>query len=267
VTLVRDGVNTLLRRQHNHEHGIILDWLTPINYGTQLSDYLARREPGTGEWLQQSKEFQAWLGTGKQTLFCPGVPGAGKTILTSIVINHLIDRFSTDPSIRIVYLYCNFKQQVKADDLLASLLKQLSQERSSLPDTVKALYECHKSKGTRPLCDEISRALRSVAAMYSRVFIVIDGLDEYQANVRSKVLSEVFNLRDEFRANLFATSRFIPEIGDKFDGSTLLEIRATEHDMRRYLDSHIAELTSSVDLSSELQEEITTGIIKAVDGM
>jgi hypothetical protein len=45
-----------------------------------------------------------------------------------------------------------------AEDLLASLLKQLTQEQSSLPDSVKALYDQHRDKRTRPSFDEISRA-------------------------------------------------------------------------------------------------------------
>src|SRR5438105_551348 len=56
----------------------ILDWLTPVDYGPQQTDHIRRRQPGTGQWLLDSPEFQTWLKTVKQTLFCPGIPGAGK---------------------------------------------------------------------------------------------------------------------------------------------------------------------------------------------
>jgi hypothetical protein len=42
------------------------------------------------EWLLDSDEFQTCLDTDKQTLFCPGIPGAGKTILSSIVVDYLM---------------------------------------------------------------------------------------------------------------------------------------------------------------------------------
>jgi len=63
-------------------------------------------------------------------LFCPGIPGAGKTILTAITIDDLTTRFRGEVDIRIAYLYYNLRRQdeQKADELLASLLKQLSQE-------------------------------------------------------------------------------------------------------------------------------------------
>jgi hypothetical protein len=106
-------------------------WNKAIDYAPQQSDYIGRRQPGAGQWL---------LPTSKQTLFCRGIPGAGKTILTAIVIDDLTTRFQNDPSIGIAYLYCNFQRrdEQKADDFLASLLKQLSQRQSSLPDSVRA---------------------------------------------------------------------------------------------------------------------------------
>ena len=64
----------------------ILNWIVPADYGGQHSDYITWRQDGTCQWLLDSKEFQERVRTGKQTLFCPGIPGVGKTILTSIVV-------------------------------------------------------------------------------------------------------------------------------------------------------------------------------------
>jgi Cdc6-like AAA superfamily ATPase len=226
---------------------------------------------GTGQWLLDSEEYQAWLKTSKQTLFCPGIPGAGKTILTSIIVDDLNKRFQNDASIGIAYLYCNFRRQgeQRAEDLLASLLKQLSQERSCLPDSVKALYDHHKDKRTRPSFEEILRVLQSVAAIYSTVFIIVDALDECQVSdgCQARFLSEIFNLQANCGAKLFVTSRFIPEITEKFEGSVSLEISASDNDVQRYLDGHMSELPSFVLKSPDLQHEIKTIISKAVHGM
>ncbi|KAI9854336.1 MAG: hypothetical protein M1813_001290 [Trichoglossum hirsutum] len=261
-----------MRSKLDRNEGLeILNWLTPIDYDAQQNDYIRRRQPETGQWLLDSEEFQTWLQTSKQTLYCPGIPGAGKTILTSIVVDDLIRRPQNNPNIGIAYLYCNFRQQEeqKAEDLLASLLKQLSQGQSSLPDSVRALYAQHKQKRTRPLFDEIARALQFVATIYSRVFIVIDALDECQVTdgCRSRFLSEIFNLQVKCGASVFATSRFIPEITEKFNGSTSLEIRASNEDVRKYLKGHMSQLPSFVSRNVDLQEEIMTEIVQAVDGM
>jgi hypothetical protein len=117
-------------------------------------------------------------------------------MLTAITIDDLTMRFEHEADIGITYLYCNFRRQdeQKADHLLASLLKQLSQERTSLPDSVKALYEKHKDKRTRPSFDEISRTFQSVVAMFSKVFIVIDALDECRTTdgCGTRLLTEIF---------------------------------------------------------------------------
>ena len=269
---VANVVNGLHSQQRHQEHQAILDWLTPIDYGLQQTDYIRKRQQGTGQWLLDSSQFHAWRETDKQTLFCPGIPGAGKTVLASIIINHLSERFHTNAGIGMAYIYFNYKQNVdnqNVENLLSSILKQLSQERSLLPDSVKALHDQYRKKRTRPSIDELSRALQSVAALYSRVFIIVDALDECQVTngCRARFLTEIFNLQTKTGVNLFATSRFIPEITEMFKGSTSLEIRASEEDVRRYLEGHMSKLPTFVRNSSDLQEEVKAGIVKAVDGM
>ena len=186
------------------------------------------------------------------------------------MIDDLNAQFHNDPSTGIAYLYCNFRRrdEQKAEDLLASLLEQLAHGLSSLPNSVIDLYNRHMVKGTRPY-DEFSGALQSVAAMYSRVFIVVDALDECQVSdgCRSRFLSEIFSLQTKCGINVFATSRFIPEITEKFKGGTSLEIRASNEDVRKYLDGHIFRLPQFVVRNPELQDEIKTEIVRLVDGM
>ena len=261
----------VLSRQHSQDHQAILDWLTPIDYTSQQSDNINRRQAGTGQWLLDSAEFQTWLKSSKQTLFCPGIPGAGKTILTSIVVNHLTTQSPNDSTIGVAYIYFNFrrKDEQKANNLLASLLKQLGQGQSSLPGGIKDLYSEHKTHGTRPSFEELSKTLHSVAAIYSRVFIVVDALDECQIDggCRTRFLTEIFNLQKTSSSNFFTTSRFIPEITEWFTKSKVLEIRASKEDVQRYVESHIAQLRSFVEKNKQLQKEIKSSISDAVNGM
>ena len=79
-----------LGKHHNdEERRKIEDWLFPFDFAAQHNDFNGRRQEGTGQWLLNSKEFRTWLDGTEQTLFCPGIPGAGKTIITSLVINEL----------------------------------------------------------------------------------------------------------------------------------------------------------------------------------
>jgi hypothetical protein len=270
---LKDDLDRLHDRKKNREavqlRQTVLDWLTPIDYAPEQNEFIHRRQAGTGQWLLDSVQYQSWLKTSKQTLFSPGIPGAGKTILTSIVIDDLNTRLQNNPSIGMAYLYCDFRRrdEQKAEDSLASLLKQLSQEQSTLPGSLKRLHDQHKDKRTRPSFDEISKTLHDVAAMYSRVFIVVDALDEYQVSdgCRMRLLSEILSLQAKCGANLFTTSRFIPEIIETFKDAISLEIRASDEDMRIYLTNRISN--SEFDVLKSYHDEIQTAIIKAVDGM
>jgi hypothetical protein len=135
---------------------------------------------------------------------------------------------------------------------------------------VKTLYERHKNKRTRPLYDEISKELQFVVADYLRAFIIIDALDECQVfdGGRQRLLVEIFNFQAKTGANLLATTRFIPEIVKKFKvRSTLLEIRASDNNLRKYLDGHMFKLPLFVSRNAVLQNEVKTAIINAVNGM
>ena len=264
-------MDKLNRHQDDQERRAIINWLTPIDYSTQQNDFLARRQEKTGLWLLDSDEFQRWLNKSKQTLFCPGIPGAGKTMITSIAVDHLCTRFRNDSSVGVAYLYCNYRRQQEQQptDMFASLLKQLIQERPSLPESIRAMHRLHKDKQSRPSFEEILSVLHSIVTDCSRVFIFIDALDEYQASDgRHRILlSEIFSLQAKTGVNLFATSRSIPEIMKEFEGCISLEIRASEEDVQRYLDGRMSQLPSFISGKPDLQETIKTEITKAVDGM
>ncbi|UKZ77609.1 hypothetical protein TrVFT333_005333 [Trichoderma virens FT-333] len=268
VNGVEKDVHKLVNKQYSHEHKAVLDWLTPIDYALQQNDFISRRQEGTGRWFLESVEFQAWLKTNMQTLFCPGIPGAGKTIITAIVIDHLLANFRDDPKIGIAYIYCNFRQQDEqtAEMLLTNLLKQLVQTQSSLPKDVKDLYDKHEKSRTRPSHAEIMTALHSIVTGNSKTFIVIDALDECQDLSRLRFLDEIFNLQVGTGANIFATSRISDTIKGRFYGYPTVEISATNGDVLAYLDGQISLRRSGI-INDDIHDRIRSGVLQAAGGM
>jgi Cdc6-like AAA superfamily ATPase len=289
--LVLNVVKEIRSHQHDQEHQVILDWLTPIDYASQQHDYINRRQPGTGQWLFMSEEFRVWLKASKQTLFCRGYPGAGKTFLTSIVIDHLqtaslqidssLKSSIQDEKIGLAFVYCDFmkRDQQKPVDILASLIRQLIRDQPSVPQVVKDLYEKYKKiSASSPSNHDIrhfSEALQHViSGNYTRVFIVIDALDECQDT--QTLLTEIFRVQGATEANIFATSRPKKEDIEKaFEGSLSLDISARDEDVKRYIDGRMSELKvlkeENMDLSeeskAELKAEVRDKVSEAVDGM
>ena len=62
----------------------ILDWLSPLDFGPKHNDSRSKWQEGTGRCLIKAAEFQEWLNRVTKTLWCPGMPGAGITILTYV---------------------------------------------------------------------------------------------------------------------------------------------------------------------------------------
>ena len=113
-----------------------------MNYVELQSDIFRKRQRGTGEWFLKSPPFIEWLEGKKKTLFCPGIPGTGKTMIAAIAVNHLKTSFADDKTGR-AFLYCIYKRQdnQEVDDLLASLLGQLAVCQSMVPKSIHQLYD------------------------------------------------------------------------------------------------------------------------------
>ena len=130
----------------------MIDWLSVTDFTAQQADVFRNCQAGTGQWLLNSAEYQRWLSGGELTLFCPGIPGAGKTFLTSIVINDLQVRCKPDPDIGIACIYFNYKRQAEQtiENLVASLSRQSIQGCPDIVLEVRNMYREHRQQGTRP---------------------------------------------------------------------------------------------------------------------
>ncbi|KAM0420988.1 hypothetical protein ACHAPT_011231 [Fusarium lateritium] len=268
---VHDGVKDVLHHQRSQDEEKLLQWLSPIDHTKTQMDKARGRNPETGadQWLLGSSEFQDWLSAGNKSLFCPGIPGSGKTVLASIVVNYLLRRREEREikSIGVAFVYLDFKQQFELVHLLGSILRQLAADHSSALDSIRNLRDKCRAQSRALSLSKIREILQSIAPSFSRLFIVVDALDEGEQHLSDELVSEIFHLQQECGANFFATSRNIPGIKAGFEGVRTLEIRVNDEDVRGYVDSYMSKLPGFVTRSPELQEKTRTGIFEAIDGM
>jgi Cdc6-like AAA superfamily ATPase len=234
------------------------------------------RQPGTGQWLIDSADFDK-MKSGpsglNQTLFCRGNPGAGKTILTSVVIDHLTEHFRKTKKTALAYVYCEFAlQQVQtAEHLLGSLLKQLIQTCPRIPDKIDeltALFKTLKSENRQPNLKEAFQALQYTTKTYSTTFIIVDGLDECEPRERKKFLDKVFDLQKSSNASVFATSRYDHEIESRFKHAMLLPISAARGDISLYAKENVGKISRFLAQESpEFKEIVVNTISDASDGL
>ncbi|PZC96368.1 ankyrin repeat domain containing protein [Pyrenophora tritici-repentis] len=268
VPIIQSGVDTIRQSQDSAKHRRLIEWLSTSDYPAQQSDIIKRRQEGTGQWFLDAPELAYWLNESNATLLCLGIPGAGKTMIAAIAIDHLLNTVQNS-SHGVAYVYCNYKAREEQDvlSLLAAILKQLVQGRLSMVDHIERLYQKHANRGTKPSLDEVYSALRDVLAHYSSVHIVIDALDECQDATRRQFLAKLRNLQATQDIRLMATSRFIPNVEDAFGEAPRLEVQASREDVKRFVAGQTYQLPACIQRSIALQEIVQKKITDAVDGM
>jgi hypothetical protein len=202
------------------------------------------------------------------------MPGAGKSFTASIVIEHLQNTFPPGQGVGIAFLFCNFssRHEQRPEDLLASLLQQLVQRRA-VPRKLSELFDLYRSRprGSLPSISEIYTCLHTAIVAYSRVFIVVDALDECDVGYRTTFLENIFELHASTRLNILATSRPIQEIAGIFEDSArtlhVIEIQADEDDVQMFLNSQISRSLPSIRRNYQLREHVKKEIGAAVRGM
>ncbi|KAF2452524.1 hypothetical protein BDY21DRAFT_359136 [Lineolata rhizophorae] len=237
---------------------------------THQSDIINRRQQGTGQWFLDAPEVATWLREAKGTLFCPGILGAGKTMVAAIAVDQLLKSVQNS-SVGVAYVYCNYKAQEEQDasSLLAAILKQLVQAQPSTSEPVQRLHKKYSTQGTKPSLDEVFGALRDVLTHYSAVHIVIDALDECRDNDRDQFLAKLRDLRAGRDLRLMVTSRFITEIEEGFREALRLEVRARNEDVKQFdmVQQKVAEAADGMFLlarllTDSLSDKITVHDVK-----
>jgi hypothetical protein len=268
MPIIQKGVEELQKEQSRSLQNEITEWISTTNFPAQQSDIIDRKQEGTAQWFLEDPTFKTWLHQSKGTLFCPGIPGAGKTMMAANTIDYL--RTLQNDSVGIACIFCNYKLQTEqsANTLLAALLKQLVQQQSPMIEPVSALYNLHSRNRTKPSLGDICGTLQSVIKRFSTVYIVADALDECSTeNTRGLLLSKLFNIQKEADIRLLVTSRFIPDIISEFEQSPRLEVRASDKDVRKFVKGQIYNLPMCVQRDKELQTFVEESIAEAVAGM
>ncbi|ETS78911.1 hypothetical protein PFICI_08764 [Pestalotiopsis fici W106-1] len=269
-TIKEDTTHTkqLLDRKEDRD---ILSWLSQTHYGAQQSDILRKWHSSTGRWFLNSTVYQDWLETKGRTLFCPGIPGAGKTIMAAAVINNISLQLTRNTKIGLGYVYFTFSQRREQtiEHVLSSLMMQFLHRQDSLPKHVRELYERHKKNGTRPSRDELIKGLQVVASGYERAFIVLDAIDECSTinQCRTQVLDDIAKLQVDIGINILATSRMLEEITSKFGHqSTVLPITAQKADVELVLKSQM-EVHDQEIFSDSFKDEVAYKVARIAKGM
>ncbi|KAJ6506847.1 ankyrin repeat-containing domain protein [Mycena sanguinolenta] len=249
------------------ERSTIIEWLSPINPFQRQRDIFSTLEPGTGEWLLEDPKFKAWE-AGSKPLWCHGIAGAGKTMLTSLVVHH---EESRRENIGLAWIYLNYKEtdSQTSSNIFGSFLKQLALTLKLIPAGLRELYHHHHARQIRPTAEELIHEFPAMIAAYSQVYLILDGFDECPKD-RRHIISKMLVTIIGGSVCLMVTSRSHLRPDSYFPDIEILEIRPADDDIARFVDQQISEsppLSKYIRVQPQLAGEIRTAVVKNAQGM
>ena len=243
-----------------------LSQLTAIDLEANHADIASRRTTRTGIWFLESAEFTSWWRQeSSSTLWCPGIPGSGKTTLSSLVIDNLQVEIAKDPSIGLAGIYCSYRSTQSTVNLMGSIICQLLQPLDIEPPST-------------PLTREKARAVMpEILASYSKVMLLIDALDECEDRVTlmkelQQLMQIMSNGPSKTLIHLFVTGRHSvsSDVEHILKPAFQLEIRSKDDDVRIYLEQILHEheqLSKWVTESPDFRSKIIDAILRRLSGM
>ncbi|KAH6665146.1 hypothetical protein B0J14DRAFT_492700 [Halenospora varia] len=268
IDLTRLSDQKLLLEKQRRE---LIAWLSPLNFAQTQENILSKWQPGTGVWFLEDKRFQEWKEENKPLLWCTGIPGSGKSVLASVVVDHL-RKTTEDQDVGIAVVFCSYEDKLEqtAVNLLASVLQQLIPVGKSMSKDLQNILKTHQNAGTHPNLADLSSMLQTQIATYGETYIVIDGLDEcYWDDERGPIfLDEILKLLPDI--HLMITSRPLASLEFELEDAVRLEISAREADVRAHLDRRLDEnkrIASFVRKYPTLKTEIIDAVATKAQGM
>ncbi|KIV87711.1 hypothetical protein PV11_03240 [Exophiala sideris] len=247
-----------------------LQWLFPAGLEQVLTqEYnLKLRQPGTWSWFLNEDKYQEWKISARSKLWLHGIPGAGKTILVSTMIDDLAKDLSNDHGL--AFFFCDFKTAETQDvpNILRSLIKQfvLQDEGGSAMIALLDFRERHSRGPTIIQSAQYLELLHKVVQPFTSSSIVIDGLDEIRHN-RPAVLEDLTTIQNSASSiNLLFSSRREVDIEEQLRDFQKLSVSASESDLKLYV---AAELGTRIrrkqlkigdpDLKGDIIARLATG--------
>ncbi|KAJ5175056.1 uncharacterized protein N7482_000933 [Penicillium canariense] len=234
-----------------------------------LADLCNRRQQGSCSWIFDNSSFKQWLFGAVRTLYCIGPPGAGKTFLSSAIIDFLQKTF-TSPDVATVFVFCQEDggKERTSIDLLKNILAQLVYRKRSLSYATSALYHSESLRSGSASPKAYQNAIRAEVNRFSKVLFVIDGLDMFSE--KERILGRLQKLPQQ--AQLLVTLREMSGVKPQ-DNSGYVSVLAPPEDIGLYTltraraDSSLRKILGGDSPDLALEDKIIHAVVDKSHGV
>ncbi|TFK17006.1 hypothetical protein FA15DRAFT_605909, partial [Coprinopsis marcescibilis] len=245
----------------------VVEWLSDINYHAIQSDNLRKRAEGTGEWVFDDPKISKWLEGVLGILWGVGMPGAGKTILASFIIDHLLEKAKANKRICVAFAFSRYTDQFTGEKVLGGLLRQVVEDHPSTLQYAKPMYEYHSLRKTRPAQKELLAVLRAIftSDLFDERYCTIDGLDEALADTQIDVLDALASMP----VNFLVMSRPLPLLKELVPEATFIDIMVNDTDIEQLIAEKLRRTKTLRNLleKEDWRETVLKTVVEKSSGM
>jgi hypothetical protein len=227
-----------------------------------------KREPTTGSWFIESDDFKSWIQRVGAFAWLYGIPGAGKTVLCSTIIEHVQEVCSAKSAYQYAYFYFDFNDitKQKTSQMLQSVIAQLCSRRRDIPAELYELYKRNGDGQRQPTLQQLIETLH-VLAKDSRTYIIMDALDE--SSEREELLETLTKELND--VNILVTSRKEQDISEFLNDVADITVSLAGSKIDNDIDLHVRKCLETDkqfrNWSSSLKQKIEKALVKKADGM
>lgn len=264
-------------RSHDERLSKICSWLSAPDPSTNYHKAHKQRQAETGLWLLQNAKFAEWKEGAASRLWLYGIPGCGKTILSSTIIEHLLQHCHSNNRVVTAYFYFDFNDAQKQDPelMLRSLLCQLLQRSSTIATGVDALFSSCDNGKRQPSLHAILEVSAQVMQQFTHVFIILDALDECTHRLELMDVLETVAGWQLDNMHLLMTSRKERDIESslvsfvKEEDTICLQRDVVDKDIQRYVQQRLSDdkTLAKWNKDATVRQEIEDALIRGARGM
>jgi hypothetical protein len=158
----------------------IREWLSAPDPQTNYQKALEQRQDDTGLWLLESSQYAEWKTDASSFLWLYGIPGCGKTILSSAILQNVLQHCNSGPGRVVAYFFFDFNDPQKQvpELMVRSLIWQLLPQYVRVPTRFNTLLSSCDTEQRRPSLKELLEVLHQMMLEFPNVYILLDALDE-----------------------------------------------------------------------------------------
>ena len=180
-------------------------------------------------------------------------------------------KFNSLTTLAYFFLSYTDKHKQNTFNLLSSIAAQIFRRISQIPEEVISLY---KDNMSRPPLSVLLEIISSLAQCFQQTYIVLDALDEIEADERNSLLGALRIIISNSRSsciNLLMTSRREPYLVDGFSRVSLreisLEASIVDEDIKLYVSKIVETEPKLSRWSEDLQAQIVQKLTSEAAGM